>query len=79
MIDWQTLVERHKKGETKIGSVWIRTNTDRFVTGVYTLFGRTRKYVPKPTETWTVEDGMLVAELALEDELAFRIRFPQPN
>lgn len=71
-IVWAVLADRHQKGETELGPVWIRTDRTGSVTGVYTLFGRTKKLVPKPDETWTVEDGHVVAELELEAELNFR-------
>jgi len=75
-IGWSAVRDRHASGNTELGKVWLRTDRAGLVTGVYTLFGRTRKYVPKPEESWTVEDGKAVAELALEDAIAFRERFP---
>jgi hypothetical protein len=36
------------------------------------MFGKTKKFVPNPNETWSVEEGMIIAELALEEELNFR-------
>ena len=71
-ILWAVLADRHQRGETKLGPVWIRTDRLGLVTGVYTLFGRTKKLVPKPDETWTVEDAHVVAEIELEAELNFR-------
>lgn len=71
-ILWAVLADRHQKGETKLGPVWIRTDRSGLVTGVYTLFGRTKKLVPKPNETWTVDDAHVVAKIELEAELQFR-------
>jgi hypothetical protein len=71
-ISWAVLADRHQKGETKLGPVWLRTDRSGSVTGVYTLFGRTKKLVPGPDETWTVEDAHVVAELELEAELHVR-------
>jgi hypothetical protein len=36
------------------------------------MFGRTKKLVPKPDESWTVDDAHVVAEIELEAELQFR-------
>ena len=71
-IVWAVLADRHQKGETELGPVWIRTDRLGLVTGVYTLFGRTKKLVPKQDETWTVDDAHVVAEIELEAELQFR-------
>jgi hypothetical protein len=71
-ILWAVLADRHQKGETELGPVWLRTDRLGLVTGVYTLFGRTKKLVPGPDETWTVQDGRAVAELELKAELNFR-------
>lgn len=69
---WTGLRDKHASCQTELGSMWIRTNTDGNVTGVYTLFGQTVKHVPGPDETWSVEDGKLIAELALEMEKILR-------
>lgn len=71
-ILWAVLADRHQKGETKLGPVWLRTDRSGSVTGVYTMFGRTKKLVPKPDESWTVDDAHVVAEIELEAELQFR-------
>lgn len=71
-IVWAVLADRHQKGETELGPVWIRTDRAGSVTGVYTLFGRTKKLVPKPGESWTVDDAHVVAEIELEAEHQFR-------
>jgi len=72
MINWTPVIERHSSGNTELGKVWLRTDRQNLVTGVYTLFGKTKKFVPNPNETWSVEEGMIIAELALEEELNFR-------
>jgi len=71
-IVWAVLADRHQKGETELGPVWIRTDRTGSVTGVYTLFGRTKKLIPKPDETWTVDDAHVVAEIELETEMNVR-------
>ena len=71
-ILWAVLADRHQRGTTELGPVWIRTDRTGSVTGVYTLFGWTKKLVPKPDETWTVDDAHIVAEIELAAELQFR-------
>lgn len=75
-ITWGDLVDNHVRGETPIGKAWIRVDRSGLVTGVYCLFGRTKKMVPENGENWTVEDGKAVAEIELETELAFRSEHP---
>lgn len=77
MIQWGELIDKHVKGETEIGPTWIRVDSTGLVTGVYCIFGRTKKLVPKPDETWTVDDAKTVAEIELETELAFRAQHPE--
>ena len=72
---WGNLVDRHLKGTTELGLVYIRTDKTGSVTGVYTLFGRTKKFVP-PDSGLTLDEAKLVAEVELETELAFRQQFP---
>ena len=72
MINWTPLRDRHSSGETELGKVWLRTDRTGQVTGVYTLFGKTKKLVPGTDEQWTVADGQTVAELELEEEIKFR-------
>lgn len=76
-IEWTNITDFHASGTTQFGKVWIRIDRTGFATGVYTMFGTTKKYVPKPEETWTVEDAKAIAELALEDEIESRKRFPK--
>lgn len=71
-VKWDGLIDRHQRGETELGYVWIRTDKLGSVTGVYTMFGRTKKLVPSVGESWTLEDGQAIVEMELESELKFR-------
>ena len=77
MIKWGDLIDKHVRGETPIGTTWIRVDREGLVTGVYAIFGRTKKLVPSDGERWSVDDAKAVAEIELETELAFRAEHPE--
>ena len=63
MIKWSHKIEdRHMKGTTPFGPVYIRFNRANKATAMYTLFGSTHKYIPD--EEW-MED-LEGAQLELE-------------
>lgn len=69
-IIWETLKDRHIKGYTCLGPVWIRTDQAGSVTGLYTCFGETtKKFVPPTDSPWSVNDAKATAELQLSFEL----------
>ena len=64
MIEWKKEVQdRHMEGSTPFGPVFIRLDRAGKVTGMYTLFGSTQKYIPE--EEW-MED-LVGAQLKLEE------------
>jgi hypothetical protein len=64
MIKWNSKVQdRHMEGSTPSGRVYIRLDREGKVTGMYTLFGSTKKYIPE--EEW-MED-LVGAQLFLEE------------
>ena len=70
MVKWGPILERHIKGECECGEVWIRLDRNNKVTGMYTLFGNTKKYMPE--EEWMTEvDG---AKLVLEEKVLLRTK-----
>jgi hypothetical protein len=71
-ILWSAPKDRHVRGTTELGQVWIRLNKLGLVTGVYTMFGHIKKLVPNQTDRWDLETGRIVAELELSEELEFR-------
>lgn len=71
-ISWTELRDNHCLGLSKLGKVWIRVDRADQVTGIYTIFGRTEKWVPAPLETMTLEDGKVQAEFLLAATLAAR-------
>ena len=63
MVKWKSEVQdRHMEGSTPFGKVYIRLDREGNVTGMYTLFGSTKKYMPE--EEW-MED-LVGAQLYLE-------------
>lgn len=57
MIHWKPLMERHQEGQTSIGKVWIRMNSEGEVGAWYSCFGETQK--------WRAQEGDSI-ELARE-------------
>ena len=50
MIKWEAFNDKHCLGHTEFGKVWVRTNKDNKVTGLYTMWGETNKIVPTTEE-----------------------------
>jgi hypothetical protein len=68
MINWKEKVQdRHMEGSTPFGPVFIRLDRAGKVTGMYTLFGSTVKYIPD--EEWMQD--LVGAQLKLE-EITYR-------
>lgn len=67
MIEWEPLHDRHIKGHSKRGEVWIRVGRDGKVTALYTMFGEAVKYVPETEEETGIEAMKIRAELILEN------------
>ena len=66
MIVWDKIEERHQRGRCERGPLWLRLDRDGQVTGLYTLFGTTTKYVPETEEELRPEAMRIRAELILE-------------
>ena len=71
MILWEGQRDRHIKGTCEFGQLWIRLDREGKPTGIYTMFGQTRKFVPETD--YTIEDSKTVAALAIEDEKLKRL------
>lgn len=65
MIRWEPIIERHCKGTCARGELWIRLDREGKVTGLYTLFGDTVKYVPESEEELQPAAMKLRAEIIL--------------
>ena len=72
-IEWGQLKDRHLRGTTDLGPVWVRFGKGGIATGLYNKFGRAEawnKTVPAADELWNVEDAKVVMQLELEAWLA---------
>lgn len=72
MIEWEEVKDRHVRGTSEFGQLWIRLDRKNKPTGIYTMFGETRKFVPE--KDYNLEDCKTVARLAVEDERLKRKR-----
>ena len=72
-IEWGQLKDRHLRGTTEIGPVWIRFSRETVATGLYNKFGHANdwtKTVPAEDESWNLEDAKILMQLELEAWLA---------
>lgn len=69
MIEWETLKDKHCLGHTEFGKVWIRTNKDNKVTGLYTMWDEINKLVPTSEEEETLDGIKIVAEILVETKM----------
>lgn len=67
MIEWGPILERHIRGRCHRGEVWIRVSREGTVTGLYTMFGETVKYIPETEEETGIVAMKIRAELILEN------------
>jgi hypothetical protein len=65
MIEWEPIIERHCAGLCSRGRVWIRLDREGKVSGLYTLFGSTVKYVPESDEELDLAAMQIRAEIIL--------------
>jgi hypothetical protein len=72
MIQWEAARDRHIRGQCEFGQLWVRLDREGKPTGIYTMFGKTRKFVPE--KDYTIDDAKTVAALAIEDEKLKRLR-----
>lgn len=71
-ITWSGLRDRHCEATTSLGKIWIRLDREDRVSGVYTCFGETDKWVPADNESLSLEDGQVQAEFLLAAAKAAR-------
>jgi len=67
MISWEPLQDRHIRGKCQRGYLWIRVGRDGKVSGLYTMFGDTVKYVPETEEEMGIEAMKIRAQIILEN------------
>lgn len=71
-ITWEPVQDRHCRGRCELGELWIRLDRAGKVSGIYTLFGETQKWVPESEEEETLSGAKVICELLLAGETAAR-------
>lgn len=66
MINWEPLLEGHVRGSCSRGVVWIRLNREEKVSGIYFMFEKIEKLVPKLDADLTLSGAKRYAEDMLE-------------
>ena len=51
LIEWGEMVDNHIMGITPLGKVFIRSDRQNKITGMYTMFGEVEKFVLQEEET----------------------------
>lgn len=72
-VKWDKKVEdRHMKGNTPFGPVFIRLDREGNITSMYTLFGTTEKHMPDEEWMQDVEGAQLQLEILTEETARLR-------
>lgn len=66
MINWEPLLEGHVRGSCSYGVVWIRLNREEKVSGIYFMFEKIEKLVPKLDADTTLSGAKQYAEDILQ-------------
>jgi hypothetical protein len=67
MIEWEPFKEKHCLGHSELGKIWVRTNRDNKVTGLYFMWSDgVNKIVPKTEEEETLAGIKILAEIMIE-------------
>lgn len=66
MINWEPLLEGHVRGSCSRGVVWIRLNREEKVSGIYFMFEKIEKLVPKLDADTTLSGAKQYAEDILQ-------------
>jgi len=73
MVKWDSKVEdRHMKGTTPFGPVFIRLDIEGNITSMYTLFGTTEKHMPDEEWMQDLEGAQLRLEILTEETARLR-------
>lgn len=73
MIKWDKKIEdRHMKGTTPFGPVFIRFDRAGVATAMYTLFGSTKKYIPDEEWMQDLEGAQLQLEILTSETKSTR-------
>ncbi len=73
MVKWDKKIEdRHMKGNTPFGEVWIRFDREGKAIGLYTCFGDTQKWIPDEEWMQDLEGAQLRLEELTEDTKRLR-------
>lgn len=68
-ITWGNVQDRHCMGNSILGKLWVRLNKENKVSGLYTMWGETFKWVPNTKEEETLDGTKIVASLMLNDKI----------
>ena len=73
MVKWDKKIEdRHMKGITPFGPVFIRFDREGNATAMYTLFGSTKKYIPDEEWMQDLEGAQLQLEIITSETKSTR-------
>lgn len=69
LVEWGDLVDNHILGITPLGKVFIRTNREKKVTGMYTMFGEVEKFVPQDETQENIDSAKNVMSKIVQNKI----------
>ena len=69
LIKWDNLKENHLMGVTPLGKVFIRLGKSGKVGGMYTMFGKTEKFVPQNENQESLETAKKILHEIVKNKL----------
>ena len=68
-IEWGPLIDKHCRGKSIFGDIWIRTDKNGKVTSLYTMWPEAEKYVPESEEEETLEGAKIIAAILVDNKI----------
>ena len=71
-LKWTQVDKIHRRADSEFGPLWIRLDRAGKVSGIYTCFGETSKWIPESEEETSLRGAEVIAELLLAGARAAR-------
>lgn len=69
LIQWGNVIDNHILGLTPLGKIFIRTNRDGKVTGMYTMFGEVEKFVPQDESQEKIDSAKEIMSKIVQNKI----------
>jgi hypothetical protein len=68
-INWSEIKDKYCFGESPVGKLWIRVDSNNNVNSLYTMWGDTNKFLPKNEKEETLEGMKSFAEELVKNRI----------